>query len=289
MLRRFFTRGEVDSPAAKPAREATRRSRRSRPGLESLEGKQLLSLGTPFQIDSPSQPAAAKDSVVSSSNANGWSVDAWVEQPVLANSGLGPMEIRAQLFNASGAKVGPEIVAAASGQGYNSYEPSVSIGSQNDYVLSWTQQESSGNTFVLAQEFNNQSVAIGNVVPVGVGTFYQYESSVAMFPQGGFVVTYVRDTNNNNPDVFAKDYYGNEQLRTVITVAASSLAETNPAIAMDPEGNFDIAYQVKNGSKTTVHLAPIRTWTACSGSRRSRRVRPRTTCRALRLMTRTTW
>ena len=126
---------------------------------------------------------------------------------------------------------------------------------QGEYVVSWTQQESNGNTFVLAQKFNSQSVAIGNVVLVGVGTFYQYESSVAMDPQGGFVVTYTRDTNDNNPDVFAKDYYGNEQLRTVITVAASSLAETHPTIAMDPEGNFDIAYQVQNGTKSAVYLA----------------------------------
>jgi hypothetical protein len=255
MLRRFFTRREANYAGTNHATITTRRSRRSRPGIESLEGKQLLSLATPFQIDSPSQPAAAKDWVVSSTNSNGWSVDAWVQQPVLTNGRLGAMEIMAQLYNSSGAKVGPEIVAAASGQGYNSYEPSVSIGPQNSYVLSWTQQESSGNTFVLAQEFNSQSVAIGNVVPVGVGTFYQYESSVAMFPFGGFVVTYTRDTNDNNPDVFAKDYYSNEQLRTVITVAASSLAESNPTIAMDPEGNFDIAYQVKNGSKTTVDLA----------------------------------
>jgi hypothetical protein len=255
MFRRFFTRRETASPPAKPAGPGTRRSRRSRPGLENLEGRQLLSLGAPFQVDSPSQPAAAKASVVSATNANGWSVDAWVEQPVLANSKLGPMEIRAQLFNANGAKVGPEIVAAASGLGLNSYEPSVSMGPQNEYVVSWTQQESNGNTFVLAQEFNSQSVAIGNVVLVGVGTFYQYESSVAMDPQGGFVVTYTRDTNDNNPDVFAKDYYGNGQLRTVITVASSSLAESNPKIAMDSAGNFDIAYQVQNGTKSAVYLA----------------------------------
>ena len=123
MFRQFFRRREGASPAAKPARPGTRRSRRSRPGLENLEGRQLLSLGAPFQVDSPSQPAAAKATVVSATNANGWSVDAWVEQPVLANSKLGPMEIRAQLFNANGAKVGPEIVAAASGQGFNSYQP----------------------------------------------------------------------------------------------------------------------------------------------------------------------
>ena len=242
----------------RPTASRTARRIKRTPTVETLEGRQLLSLGAPFPIDSPNQPAALKETAVSATNSNGMSVVAWVEQRVI---GVGPhgaiygaMEIRAQLYNSSGAKVGPEIVAV-NGNGHNSYEPSVSINASGSYVISWTQVEPNGNTFVLAQEFNSQSVAIGNVVLVGVGTFFQSESSVAMDPQGGFVVAYTRDTNNNNPDVFAKDYYGNGQLRTVITVAASPLAESHPSIAMDPEGNFDIAYQAQSGARSVVDVA----------------------------------
>ena len=45
MFRRFFAGREAASPAAKPAVPVTRRSRRSRPGLEDLEGRQLMSIG----------------------------------------------------------------------------------------------------------------------------------------------------------------------------------------------------------------------------------------------------
>jgi hypothetical protein len=43
MFRQFFAVREAASPAPKPEGLATRRSRRSRPGLEDLEGRQLMS------------------------------------------------------------------------------------------------------------------------------------------------------------------------------------------------------------------------------------------------------
>jgi hypothetical protein len=254
MFLRSFTRRGADSSPASPDVRAARRSHRRRPVLEGLEGRQLLSLGARFQVDSPSQPPAFKSTTVSASNANGWSVVAWTEQPILSNGQPGAYQVRAQLYNASGAKVGPEVTAPSNLPGYAEYQPSVSMDPQNEYVISWTQTEPNNNTFILAQKFNSQG-AEGSLVGVGVGTFYQYESSVAMDPQGGFVVAYTRDTNDNNPDVFAKDYYSNEVLRTTITVAGSSLAEFAPSIAMDFGGNFDIAYEVQNGSKDAVYLS----------------------------------
>ena len=52
MFRRFFAGREAASPAANPASPVTRRSRRSRPGLEDLEGRQLLSVGPHFTVHS---------------------------------------------------------------------------------------------------------------------------------------------------------------------------------------------------------------------------------------------
>jgi hypothetical protein len=43
MFRQFFAVREAASPAAKPAGPMTRPSRRSRLGLEDLEGRQLMS------------------------------------------------------------------------------------------------------------------------------------------------------------------------------------------------------------------------------------------------------
>ena len=44
MFRRFFAGRQAAYPATKPAGPMTRRPRRRRPGLENLEGRQLMSV-----------------------------------------------------------------------------------------------------------------------------------------------------------------------------------------------------------------------------------------------------
>ena len=60
MFRQFFAVREAASPAAKPEGLATRRSRRSRPGLEDLEGRQLMSISL---VHSPNLNVATVDTV----------------------------------------------------------------------------------------------------------------------------------------------------------------------------------------------------------------------------------
>jgi hypothetical protein len=60
MFRRFFASREAACPTAKPAGPMTRRSRRSRPGLEDLEGRQLMSTGL---VHSPNVIAPMFDTV----------------------------------------------------------------------------------------------------------------------------------------------------------------------------------------------------------------------------------
>ena len=63
MFRRFFAGRDAASPAAKPAGPATHRGRRSRPGLEDLEGRQLMSLSPQFLVASPNLNVATFDTV----------------------------------------------------------------------------------------------------------------------------------------------------------------------------------------------------------------------------------
>ena len=123
------------------------------------------------------------------------------------------------------------------------YDPSVAMDSSGDFVVSWTEQEPNGDTNVLAQKFNSAGVPVYGVVQVGVGTFAESDSHVAMDSYGNFVISYTRDTNNDNPDIFAKRYNASTQLLGVITVGASSAAETGSSISMVANGSFDIAYK----------------------------------------------
>jgi hypothetical protein len=154
----------------------------------------------------------------------------------------GSAEIMAQRLNSRGGKVGPALVAA-SAAGLYEEQPSVAMDAKGNFVVSWTQFFPNGATWVLAQKFNAAGATVGGVVPVGVGTFAQTNSSVAMDAKGDFVVSYTRDTNNNNPDIFAKLYNTSGQLLNVVTVAGTSHAEDLSSVAMSPDGRFDVAYQ----------------------------------------------
>jgi hypothetical protein len=216
-----------------PALRNARRTKRN-PAVETLEGRQLMSLGPEFGINTTTR--AAQIGSDNASSSNGTSVVVWTDYS------NGDADIRAQRLNSQGGKLGAELIIAGK-VGVNEFDPAVAMDAQGDFVVSWTQDHASGGTDVLAHKFNVTGVPVGGTVQVGVGTFAESESNVAMDARGDFVVSYTRNTNNNNPDVFAKRYDVNSQLLGVITVGGTSLAERQSSIAMSPDGRFDIAYQ----------------------------------------------
>jgi len=238
----------------RPTAFHTSRRIKRNPAVETLEGRQLMSLGPEFLVSVPT-PAAQVQSA-NASSTNGSSVVVWTD------FSHGDAQISGQLFNSRGGKVGP-VMDLASAAGLNEEQPSVAMDAHGDFVVSWTQFFPNGHSDVLAQKFNAAGATVGGVVPVAVGTFAQTSSSVAMDAKGDFVVSYTRDTNNNNPDIFAKLYNTNDQLLNVVTVAGTSLDEDLSSVAMSPDGRFDVAYQVQVSS-THVEVMASR-YTASGG------------------------
>jgi hypothetical protein len=208
---------------------------KNRPRLETLEGRQLMSLAAelPGTINTTH---GFEFQSVNARSVNGTAVVVWTDHP-----GSTQYDIRAQRL-IGGNKIGPEIVVSAGTKDEDS--PSVAMDSHGDFVVAWREVEASGDTNVLAQRFNFAGTRIGGIVPVGVGTFREHNPSVAMDARGDFVVAYTRDTNNNNPDVFAKLYNVNNQLRAVDNVAITTLSEDHASVAMTPDGRFDVAWEV---------------------------------------------
>jgi hypothetical protein len=150
-------------------------------------------------------------------------------------------DIRAQRFNSFGGKIGPEMVVSFSSLDEGS--PAVAMNGLGEFVVAWTQALPGGDTNVVARRFDPNGNPVGDVVPVGVGTFKESSPDVAMDLAGNFVVSYTRNTNNNNLDVFAKRYNRNNQLLGVINVATRPWAEDHSSIAMTPDGQFVVAYE----------------------------------------------
>lgn len=204
--------------------------------LESLEGRQLLSLGSEFAGTINTTTRNGQFGADNATRADGSSVVVWTDTFSSTDH-----DIRAQRINSLGAKVGPEIVV--SGSPLDESSPAVAMNDQGQFVVTWAQKLSNGDTNVVAREYDPNGNAVGNIVQVGVGTFQETDPDVAMDALGNFAVAYTRNTNNNNPDIFVKRYDHADQLLQVINVATTSKAETHSKIAMTPDGRFDVVWE----------------------------------------------
>lgn len=218
-------------------RNTNRRDRKLRHlTLERLERRALLSLGPEFSSTVNTTTRNAQFDSANASSANGSSVVVWVDT-FHSNDG----DIRAQRFNASGGKVGPEILV--SGSSLDETQPTVAMDNLGNFVVAWRQTQANGDTNVIARRFKSSGTPTGSVVQVGVGTFKEHDPSVAMDAVGDFVVAYTRDTNNTDPDVFAKRFGSSNQLLGVTNVAVTAHADDKASVAMTPDGRFDVAWE----------------------------------------------
>src|SRR5262249_43099118 len=132
-------------------------STRRRPSLESLEGRQLLSLGSEFTVNTTTRNFQYHSDVATSSN--GMSVVVWVDTFSSTDH-----DIRAQLYNRFQQKQGPEIIVAGSSR--DDDQPSVAMDQQGNFVVAWRQAQPGGDTNVVAQRFNSSGVPVGGNVQV---------------------------------------------------------------------------------------------------------------------------
>ena len=238
-FRRYFSERKTQDVAARAAGSVGRRLNRRRPTLESLEARQMMSLGAEFTATVNTTTRNDQFGSANASSSNGSSVAVWVDT-------FSPTDhdIRAQRFNAAGQKTGPEILV--SGSTNDEYQPAVAMDSHGDFVVSWTQAQPGGDTNVVARRFDASGNPVGALVQVGAGTFTEHNPSVAMDGQGDFIVAYTRDTNyttDHSQDVFAKRYDVNNNLLQVVNVAVTTADETNASVAETPDGRFDVSYE----------------------------------------------
>ncbi len=212
------------------------RDRKRRPSVEALEGRQLMSIGPEFIAPINTTTRNAQSEPDAASAADGTSVVVWTDTFSSSDH-----DIRAQRFNSFGGKTGPEIVVSFSSLDEGS--PAVAMDGAGEFVVTWVQTVPGGDTNVVARRFDPNGMPVGDVVPVGVGTFKESSPDVAMDLRGDFVVSYTRNTNNNNLDVFAKQFNRNNQLLNVVNVATRPWAEDRSTVAMTQDGRFVVAWQ----------------------------------------------
>jgi hypothetical protein len=235
MIRRFVTRREGTS-SVKAAGPATRRSRRSRPILEALEGRALLSFSGSEHRVSLNPQTTDNITADNASSAHGTSVAVWVNEYTPTD-----FDIWAQRFDRTGHTTGNPIEVDFSTA--DSFEPAVAMDASGRFVVTWYDIESpSAAHVVYMREFNAAGVAItGKAQVSGSTSGLDYSPKVAM-SGNSFVIAYDHFVGGVD-QVAARRYTyaagvfvggGN------FVVATDAIA---PSVAMAPNGAFDIAYE----------------------------------------------
>ncbi|MFO0959726.1 MAG: hypothetical protein U0800_20195 [Isosphaeraceae bacterium] len=225
-----------------------RRARRQSPGLEVLEGRQLLSLGA--ELVGNAFGDGPQELPVTASAPDGRSVVAWVDRTNPSNR-----RIEFRLFKANGTTTALDTTVQASGA--NASDPSVAMDQNGNFVVTWSQQDN-----VLAQRFNANGGALGGVITVAGTGLIENSPDVAMDRNGNFVVVYEQASSANpstTRDVAAKRFSsGGTFLGASNTFSGPGFQELRPSVAMASDGRFAIAYEFfANGNEGNSQIFAI--------------------------------
>ncbi len=150
-----------------------------------------VKVGSQFQVNTYTPQSQQQASV--SSLSNGDFVVAWHDNSSLDGSGYG---IFAQIFNATGAKVGSQFQVNVYFTGNQLY-PSTSSLSNGDFVVAWEDQsgEDGSGYGVFGQMFSATGTNVGGQFQVNTFTpGNQYRPSISSLSNGNFVVAWYDDS-----------------------------------------------------------------------------------------------
>ena len=151
-------------------------------------------------------------------------------------------EIKAQIFDASGARIGAEI-AVNTTTANNQFSPSVAAFAGGGFVAAW--YDSSGpnsGSAIRAQRFDSAGVKVGFELKINMGSTNTIDPAVATMPDGSFVVTWVDAANF---DIKAVVYSSNGfvQAAEFPVMSNSTGSQVAPTVAGLPWGGFVISWQ----------------------------------------------
>jgi hypothetical protein len=193
-------------------------------------------VGPELHINTITSNAQMMSDTASQPAANGKTVHVWVHKVSADNT-----DIRAQIYNGSGSKVGGEIVVASSVR--YELDPAVAVDLQGNFVVVWTDQVSSSNVDIKARRFSSSGAALGGSFTVAGDSRNEWEPDVAKADNGDFVVSYTLDYSSTDKDVKAKRFNSAGTLLGTVNVAVLSRNEHDSSVARTADGRFAVAYQ----------------------------------------------
>jgi phosphoheptose isomerase len=160
--------------------------------------------------------------------------------------------VYAQRYNSSGAAQGGEFRINTYTTGRQS-NPAIAMESNGDFVVAWW-GEGTGDTYgIFAQRYSAAGVAQGGEFRLNMYTTgSQSYPSIAMDADGDFVVTWMGEGSADTEGIYARRYDTSGSAKDANEFLVNSHTtdgQTAPAVAMDVDGDFVIAW-VSNSQDT---------------------------------------
>jgi Ca2+-binding RTX toxin-like protein len=207
----------------------------------ALLGDAFSLVTTPTSAGSPTQPALT-------ALPGGGFVAAW---QAFAGADSDGTAIRAQLYDATGNKLGAEIAVNTATAG-NQTDPSISALAKGGFVVTWTDASGTlgdnSGTAVKGQVFSSSGAKLGSELLINTHTSWNQDTaSVLGLANGTFVVTWQDSTGvDNSLDAIKAQVFSatGAKLGAEILVSSSesSADEVQPAITALANGGFAISW-----------------------------------------------
>ncbi len=199
---------------------------------ESLEDRTLPSL-TGAQLFAHSLPSA--DHAVVARAPGGRSVVAW-EVTHAPND----HDIKAQIFDASGHKIG-SVIAVASGR-ENQSTPTVAVNANGQFVVAWTIDFTATDKDIHATLFRANGTRVRSDVPVAWSYKSEFGPKAGIDAKGNFDVSYTLRFGSSDTDVKVAMFNSSATFVRTVNVAVTTKAEVNTGITVAPTGDFAVSY-----------------------------------------------
>lgn len=177
--------------------------------------------------------------------ADGRSVVVWQQYTAANNS----WNSYFQRYDKYGTKLGGEtLVGSLSAANVDQSQPDVSFAADGSFVVVWHSNANAGQSYdVYARRFNADGTPQIDPILVTdastVRTRTQYFAQVGSDASGRFVVTWFDIFSGADLDVYVRQYAADgTPLSGPLTVAFSGSEESYPDVAVDPLGNYAVAY-----------------------------------------------
>ena len=213
--------------------------------VEELESRFMYSatpVGTESLINTTTTDTQQTPAVVA--DLSGETIAVWASHGQ-DGSGWG---IYGRKFDANGNPITNEFLVTQTVSG-DQTQPAIAIDGDGNFTVAWTSNQS-GTPAVYARLFNADTTAATGEITVASSLNGDQDPSVGMDSSGDFVVAYDGGGPSASQGIFAQRYSIGAIAIGAPTLVnnASASPQLSPSIAMDPQGDYTIAWTDTTGS-----------------------------------------